>query len=132
MLDTVREYLIDMGMTRTTFRTPDDGVGRLTIGHRSDVLTLLGSVRPKRLLSRFNPAMMGCLSNGRGPARLVAREAMGEREVSVISTSTGTFLSEGLASHNCDEAYALLEVEWQPPTGFDMPTLQADLNLVTG
>ena len=32
----------------------------------------------------------------------------------------------------CDEAYALLSPNWQPPAGFDMPTLQADLQLVTG
>jgi hypothetical protein len=32
----------------------------------------------------------------------------------------------------CDEAHALLSTAWQPPTGFDMAALQADLKQVAG
>jgi len=31
----------------------------------------------------------------------------------------------------CDEAHALLSPDWQPPVGFDLVSLQADLQLVT-
>lgn len=31
----------------------------------------------------------------------------------------------------CDEAHALLSPDWQPPAGFDMAALQADLGTVT-
>lgn len=73
---------------------------RLQISQRRDVLRFLGEMRPARLLPKLRLDRMGMM----GPIRhvkLVKKEFIGEQTVIAMRTSTGTFLAEGLASHNC-------------------------------
>jgi hypothetical protein len=71
----------------------------LTVGGREQVLRFLGSIRPHRLLSKFNPDHLGALESK--PCALVRKTFIGEHPVVAVATSTRTFIAEGFASHNC-------------------------------
>lgn len=76
---------------------------RLYISHKSDVMKVLGSTRPLRLLQKFDSQFLGAMYGLNSSAvRLKAKEFIGDRKVVAMRTSTGTFLAEGFASHNCD------------------------------
>lgn len=78
---------------------PERGVAQLSIlGGVPEVLRLLGSVRPRRLLKNLKP-----LDNGQmrgNPVELMSMEYLGDQEVTAVRTSTGTLIAEGFASHN--------------------------------
>lgn len=75
----------------------------LWVATRSNIIEFLGTIRPPRLVSKFTPEAFGLIHAKKG-AKLVAREFLGQRDVIGFKTSTGTFIAEGLASHNSDEA----------------------------
>jgi hypothetical protein len=105
MLERVVGLLKNRGYAPTIKKHPTSGVYSVLLGHRAEVLRLLGSVRPVRLLARFDPALLGAMSAGRargGRVRLVEKREVGVRAVVNMQTSSGTFIAEGLASHNCD------------------------------
>lgn len=77
-----------------------DNCNRLTLRTPEEIMRFLGSVRPQRLLADFQPAMLGPLQRIRA-ATLVNKKFAGEQPVVALATSTGTFVAEGLASHNC-------------------------------
>ncbi len=107
MLRTVKEALTSLG-----FAFNEQGHGAkdkcltLTFRSRADVLRFLGQVRPARLLERFNPDVLGSVFNLRACA-VVSREFLGDRVVVAATTTTGTLLAEGLASHNCGDIIPL-------------------------
>ncbi len=84
--------------TRRVFQT--------MVTRKRDVLRLLGSVRPPRLLRRF--AEIGWehlrFKSYERPV-LVSKQFVGDREVVGLKTTTRTYVAEGLASHNCHEEY---------------------------
>lgn len=68
-------------------------------GGRSEVLKFLGRIRPRRLLAKFTPDILGVMH--RLDAVAVERaEFLGEQPVIGLGTSTKTFVAEGFASHN--------------------------------
>lgn len=73
---------------------------RLTVAGKPDLMRLLGSVRPVRLLPKFQPGLLGRLNMGQR-VRLVQKAYVGEREVVMLGTTAGTYFAEGLSSHNC-------------------------------
>lgn len=64
-----------------------------------DVLRFLGSIRPVRLLERSHLAWMNKTPKG-GSAEIAAMERLPDQELVDIETTTGTFIAEGLISHN--------------------------------
>lgn len=80
--------------------TPRLDMHRLTIANRPEMIRFLGSVRPARLLPKFQPGLLGRL-NTANRVRLVNKTFVGEREVVKLGTTSGTYFAEGLASHNC-------------------------------
>lgn len=70
-------------------------------------LTALGKTRPKRLLAKLDWSKVGGLT-GAGD-RLVRKTFIGTTEVIALTTSTGTFIAEGLASHNSNYACQALK-----------------------
>lgn len=74
----------------------------VSIGHSWEVLRLLGEFRPERLLKKFFKARRFSTINLSNTVRVVKSTYLGLRTVVSMKTSTGTFLAEGLASHNCD------------------------------
>ena len=68
-------------------------------GGRSELVRFLGTVRPRRLLEKFDPAQLGCF-NAIDDVPILNKEFIGEAPVIGLKTSTGTFIAEGFASHN--------------------------------
>jgi len=68
-------------------------------GGRSDLLKLLGEIRPPRLFDKLEIDKLGGMrtSNRIG---VIEKEFLGEQTVIALETSTGTFIAEGFASHN--------------------------------
>jgi hypothetical protein len=113
MMTAVRAALERKGFTVAEgpgTRHNDPGYRNLWIRGRPEILRFLGQIRPHRLLDKFDPELIGAMQPVRG-ARLVEKEFLGEREVVALSTSTGTFVAEGLASHNSDETAFQPEAE---------------------
>jgi hypothetical protein len=80
--------------------TPRQDMHRLTIAARPELMRFLGSVRPVRLLPKFQPSHLGRL-NMANRVRLLSKTFVGEQEVVKLGTTSGTYFAEGLASHNC-------------------------------
>jgi hypothetical protein len=68
---------------------------------------LLGRVRPRRLMPRSQEVWEG--GQVSGSVRVVSVEAAGVREVVSIGTSTGTYIANGLISHNCGRHFYRLQ-----------------------
>lgn len=81
------------------------GVTHLAIrGGTREVMRFLGSIRPRRLLDNFVPLDRGKML---GEAVEVAEVVpVGDRVVIGLTTSSGTLIAEGFASHNTYEADA--------------------------
>jgi hypothetical protein len=99
MLDEVQKFLEERGFDYLMQYGSDD-LYRLMIRGRAEIMRFLGSVRPQRLLAGFQPATLGTMQRI-GVATLVQKEFVGNQPVVALTTSTGTFVAEGLASHNC-------------------------------
>lgn len=80
--------------------SPRQDMHRLAIGKRPELLRLLGSVRPVRLLDKFRPERLGRLNMQR-QVRLVSKTFVGEQEIVKLGTTSGTYFAEGMSSHNC-------------------------------
>ncbi len=72
----------------------------LTITRKRDTMRFLGSIRPERLLEKFDFDYLGKFQAFSYP-RIVKKEFIGETDVIAMKTSTSTYIAEGLASHNC-------------------------------
>lgn len=105
MLQRVRKYLEGAGFTyQEIVQSPSDVHVLHIAGGSSKVAEFLGRFRPERLVDKFSPEMLGSLtrrSNRVEHPQVVSLDYLGEQEVIAMRTSTGTFVAEGLASHNC-------------------------------
>jgi len=79
--------------------TPRHDKHRIAVSPRAEMLRLLGSTRPARLLAKFDPDRLGRI-DGRA-VRLVRKTRVGVHEVVKLETSARTYLAAGFASHNC-------------------------------
>lgn len=105
VLDTVKAILKVMGIEYSEAQNARNSqVTVLRIRSIAGVMELLGRVRPLRL--RADGLWEGASIRTKQPGQYatVARVIpAGEREVTTLGTSTGTFLAEGLVSHNTDD-----------------------------
>lgn len=101
MMDVVQAELRHRGFEFTASAARLDGVQHLHLrGGLPEMLRFLGSIRPRRLLEKFQAPSRGML---KGKSLAVADlRFLGDREVVGLATSTGTLVAEGLASHNSD------------------------------
>jgi len=78
-------------------------------GGMRETLRLLMLTRPERLIKNLNKFIESNSIYGREhrAVGLVEKEYLGQQEVVSITTSTHTFIAEGLASHNCNVWRAL-------------------------
>ncbi|MFW6086765.1 MAG: hypothetical protein ACODAG_06135 [Myxococcota bacterium] len=72
------------------------------IAGRTEMMRFLGQIRPRRMLDQLDLNLWGALRAVEG-VELLEKEFLGARDVIGLSTSTRTFVAEGLASHNSDE-----------------------------
>lgn len=105
MLREVERGLKELGFTYGKSLDSGNGFGitpiyQLRLSHRANLLRFLGSIRPHRLLERFTPDHIGCLTEC--PKVKVANiESVGKKDVVALQTSSRTYIAEGFASHNC-------------------------------
>ena len=86
------------------FKTNDymrrEGVWSSVLAYKGEIMRLLGSCRPERLLAKFDPDWLGEMHTISQP-KIVSVEFIGEQKVMAVQTSTSTYVAEGYASHNC-------------------------------
>lgn len=95
-------------------------VTNASISRRSEMLRLLGSIRPRRLLANFDMNRVGALQAGTAKVRLIDKVFVGTQTVIALGTSTHTFFAEGLASHNSqyvDDPEGYCNLRHQDATG---------------
>lgn len=68
-------------------------------GGKAKLMEFLGRIRPRRLMSKFRPDILGKMHR-KDAVAVVGVEDIGEQDVIGLKTSTGTFVAEGFASHN--------------------------------
>jgi hypothetical protein len=99
MLSTFLEYCDKFGFNFSGKRDIT-GCNKLQLTTRKEVVKFLGSIRPRRLLGKFDIDLLGRFTGNK--VALVKKEFLGEREVVALKTTTGTFIAEGFASHNSE------------------------------
>lgn len=71
------------------------------LGGRPEVMRFLGQIRPRRLLENFDPTVLGQFTK-KDAVAVEKIEPVGEIETIGFTTTTGTMVVEGLASHNSE------------------------------
>jgi hypothetical protein len=90
----------------------DGGTRKYRInGGRPEILRFLGSVRPPRLLNKFNGGLLGQF-NAMQNVAVIESEFIGDHEVIGLETTEKTFIAEGLASHNSEYGPQRPSCEW--------------------
>jgi hypothetical protein len=89
---------------RYHYKAKEDGwqdQSHFIIGNRANVLRLLGSIRPPRLLVKSNKVWEGNPISGRDKeATIVSIKNAGKGVIAMLSTSTKTYIANGFAMHN--------------------------------
>lgn len=102
VLDKVNALLAERGY-ETRDNTLDTKLAKCYItGGFPAIMRFLGSIRPERLLPKFNDRFYGSRISGRSAAvdRVVSMEFKDHGPVVALGTSTSTLVAEGLLSHN--------------------------------
>jgi hypothetical protein len=86
-------------------------------------------------MAKFQPDRLGMINHK--TVRLVKKTFVGIQLVVAMQTDAHTFLAEGLASHNCEEAWVVVTPEWLSavgvtPTGLDLYGLGEEFSRLTG
>lgn len=105
MADQVLEAMRNRGfdLTDDSGGIEEGGCRKYTVkGGRVENMRFLGSIRPRRLLEKFNPDNLGIMHKS-GKIAVIKAEFIGDHPVIGLRTSTKTFVCEGLASHNTEE-----------------------------
>src|SRR3990167_3212523 len=102
VLETVMRLLEEKGFQYITYSQDNKKCRQMTLCRRDEIIRFLGMIRPKRLIEKFDIGNFGT-AYAKSSVALIKKESIGETELIGITTSTGTFVAEGLASHNSDE-----------------------------
>jgi hypothetical protein len=100
VLDGITKYLDNAGIAYNRAGSP---CVQISIERRWAAMEVLGRFRPRRLLPRAAAIWedQTIVGTGRNSAQVIAVEPAGIREVVSLGTSTGTYIANGLISHNC-------------------------------
>lgn len=106
------EYLLtsfsELYGKRTT-KKESDCITLHLYGNKYKKLKFLGTIRPERLLDKLKFNFLGSFEARAGDETVVSVTPMGEQKIIKIQTSTGTFICDGYAHHNCNQDVILLE-----------------------
>jgi hypothetical protein len=165
MLAQVESELTERGFEYWRGNDSGNGYGKLPclnlrISGKNNIIRFLGSIRPHRLLTKFETERMGCMYDVK-KVEVAEIEPIGETEVVALETDTHTYIAEGFASHNCtaivgytaagltcvtwgalqqmtwrffmayyDECHGVLSPNWKTP--YPTSTLESDLAFLSG
>lgn len=102
VMDRVKGLLDSMGVRYAARIQAGSGVETLRVrGGYADVLRLLGTIRPIRLLAKIGLPM----AQAKEWARVVSVESAGVQPIARMSTSSRTFFAAGYASHNSMQSF---------------------------
>lgn len=76
-------------------------------------ISLLGRVRPERLIEKVDFDSFGRVESRNGVRTVVSVSPVGERKIIKIQTSARTFVCEGYPMHNCVQDVDLLSELWR-------------------
>jgi hypothetical protein len=96
-----------LGVSYSEFsNAPHSNVMRLQVRSIADVMETLGRLRPSRLQAAGMWEGASIRTKASAQYAVVAEvEPVGKCEVSALGTSTGTFLANGMVSHNTDDFF---------------------------
>lgn len=100
VLGTTVGLLAHAGIKHSVLGKGTTDVKTVMISDRRDIMRLLVGSNPVRLSGKFSFDKLGGMNNYERPVKLVSKEFLGIKEVVTLSTSTGTLVAEGLATHN--------------------------------
>lgn len=101
MLKTVKTFLREYGFSYgENERRGAEKIGGIYIHGQAQLLSFLGSIRPKRLLPKFSFDKLGGMTVLGKPLAIRSLEFLGDREVVTLGTSTETLVAKGIATHN--------------------------------
>jgi DNA polymerase III epsilon subunit-like protein len=92
-------------------------------GTKMEKLNLLGRLRPERLLKKIDFDKLGAFESRGGDEYIEDIKSIGNQEIIQIQTSTGTFICDGYAHHNCKQDVLLLEGVYQALSDYLAPTM---------
>jgi hypothetical protein len=101
VLSRIEHYLKESGIPYTY--VDKQKCKKLEIQSRAASMELLGRLQPLRLMPRNSEVWEG--GQVTGSCRVVSVESAGVREVVSLGTSTGTYIANGLTSHNCGQHF---------------------------
>lgn len=107
VLDRFIRYMDGVGLPYIRQGRAADKCERLDIQRRWAAMELLGRLRPCRLMPLHPHLWEGqrVIRSGPNSVRVVKTEDAGTREVVSLGTSTGTYIANGLISHNCGQHF---------------------------
>lgn len=97
----------------------------LIITRKSEIMEVLGSCRPKRLLPKFDVEKLGRMT-AIDYVEVVSVSEVFEAEVVALSTSTETYITDGFCSHNTSELDRRVWDEMVP-----IPTVNNSLRFIS-
>ena len=100
--DTVLGYLNDMGFRWASSKPGNSSAGKYyLLGGKTAAMSFLGTTRPKRFLEKFSIDRLGGIkSRYTETLQIAAIRSIGLKEIVELQTSSGTYFTDGLASHN--------------------------------
>ena len=114
-LATVKQYLKERGFVFSVDsrkRNPKHKRAYSVIlrgGGWTEILRFIGTFRPKRIVTKARKIWLGAPTNSLLSPRLVYKEHVGAKTVIGLSTSTKTYIGEGLLCHNSQMSFGLIE-----------------------
>ena len=101
VLEEVRRQLTDRGFRFDDRETAGSARVLMHYGGFPEFLRFLGQVRPLRLLDKFQRSDLGRTTMRGSYVQLKSARRLRATKVYDLTTSTGTFIAEGFAVHNC-------------------------------
>ena len=92
-------------------KTHTDGIRKdcynIQLRDRANLLRLLGETRPNRLLPKLDIDKLGAISTLKS-IKVIHKEPIGYKELTGLQVDCGTYIAEGIGSHNSDLRWAIM------------------------
>lgn len=103
-------------------------IGQVSIGKFVNQLDFLQKIRPERLISKIDWDSLPRMEGRNACVYVQSVEHIGRMEIVILETSTGTFVADGYAMHNCHDVELTEQLfeRFKPWTGINYALYDAD------